>query len=61
MSPDGVSNVSDVDRVQVLVVAGSLHKNLKCNAKMLSNVIMVEILIHIHVLHLYSKYITGQE
>lgn len=45
MSPDGVGDVSDVDRVEVLVVAGSLHKNLKCNIKTLSNVIMVEILI----------------
>ncbi len=50
MSPDGVGDVSDVDRVEVFVVAGSLHKNMKCNVKMLSNVIMVEILIDTHVL-----------
>lgn len=50
MSPDGVGDVSDVDRVEVFVVAGSLNKNLKCNVKTLSNVIMVEILIDTHVL-----------
>lgn len=68
MSPDGVGDVSDVDRVEVLVVAGSLHKNLKCNIKTLSNVIMVEISIDTYGLPLYmyskllqvsSKYITG--
>lgn len=55
VSPDGVGDVSDVDCVEVLVVAGSLHKNLKCNVNMLSNVIMVEILLcQIHVLHIYT-------
>lgn len=68
VSPDGVGDVSDVDRVEVLIVAGSLHKNLKCNVKTLSNVIMVEILIDTHLLllyiyskllHVHSKYING--
>lgn len=44
MSSDGVGDVSDVDCVEVFVVVGSFYKNLKCNVKMLLNVIMVEVL-----------------
>lgn len=44
MSLDGVGDVLDVDCVEVFVVVGLFYKNLKCNVKMLLNVIMVEIL-----------------
>lgn len=47
VSLDGVGDVLDVDCVEVFVVVGLFYKNLKCNVKMLLNVIMVEILIDI--------------